>query len=201
MFDIYWTYSRSAYWTLFQKCVLNVIPEVRIERYSSSAYWTLFQKCVLHTKFDIYVLLLFLKNIIVLKTNVCGSLCVLWPLHCFSFLHFSHCIVNPSIYGVWLPLCHFQTYPVYSELVILFLFLFASHVVLFIHIVLFCCFFCLCFSRVSTSTRVIVPFPRINLCQCRRLFIEYRKKKKLIRTKIFSLPGRYWISTNSNHAL
>ena len=176
MLDIYWTYSRSAYWTLFQKCVL-------------------------HTKFDIYVLLLFLKNIIVLKTNVCGSLCVLWPLHCFSFLHFSHCIVNPSIYGVWLPLCHFQTYPVYSELVILFLFLFASHVVLFIHIVLFCCFFCLCFCRVSTSTRVIVPFPRINLCQCCRLFIEYRKKKKLIRTKIFSLPGRYWISTNSNHAL
>jgi hypothetical protein len=124
MLDIYWTYSRSAYWTLFQKCVLNVIPEVRIERYSRSAYWTLFQKCVLnvipevrierysrsaywtlfqkcvlHTKFDIYVLLLFLKNIIVLKTNVCGSLCVLWPLHCFSFLHFSHCIVNPSIYG------------------------------------------------------------------------------------------------------
>jgi hypothetical protein len=37
-------YSRSAYWTLFQKCVLNVIPEVRIERYSRSAYWTLFQK-------------------------------------------------------------------------------------------------------------------------------------------------------------
>ena len=67
-----------------------------------------------------------------------------------------------------------------------------------------CCFvgfFCLCFCRVSTSTRVIVPFPHINLCQCRRLFIEYRKKRKLIRTKIFSLPGCYWISTNSNHAL
>jgi hypothetical protein len=48
MFDIYWTYSISAYWTLFQKCVLNVIPEVRIERYSRSAYWTLFQKCVLN---------------------------------------------------------------------------------------------------------------------------------------------------------
>jgi hypothetical protein len=44
---------------------------------------------------------------------------IFWPLHCLSFhlrpvittlVSFDHCIVCPSIYGLWLPLWYLQTF-------------------------------------------------------------------------------------------
>ena len=48
---------------------------------------------------------------------------ILWPLYCLSFylrflittlVSYGHCIVCPSIYGFWLPLCYIANYFVFN---------------------------------------------------------------------------------------
>ena len=69
-----------------------------------------------------------------------------------------------------------------------------------------CCFVLFVFFVFAFAE--FLPLPELSFLSLASTFVNVadyslniEKKTKLIRTKIFSLPGRYWISTNSNHAL